>query len=106
MTEDLLEKALEMLMPLVFYETTPEEFEKYRRQALEEVAGLCGDEEAIAAANFRRVDARGEKLPPALEDRFASYGLGIATRHGSRCVSPPRCRCCGSSRSPAARSCT
>jgi hypothetical protein len=49
--EDLVGKALEVLMPLEFYATTPEEFEKYRLQALSEVAVLCGGEEAIAAAS-------------------------------------------------------
>lgn len=82
MTEDLLEKALEALMPLEFYETTQEEFERWRLKALEEVAGLCGDEEAIAAANFRQVDAKGEKLPADFEDRLASYGLGGLAKKG------------------------
>ncbi len=80
MTEDLVEKALGLLMPLEFYETTPEEFEKYRLVALEEVAGLCGEEEAIAAANFRRVGPKGEKLAGDLGDRLASYGLGSLAR--------------------------
>lgn len=83
MTEDLLQKVLETLMPLEFYETTPEEFEKYRLQALSEVAGLTGGEEAIAAANFRRVDAKGEKIPDDLGDRLASYGLGSLAKKGS-----------------------
>jgi hypothetical protein len=43
MTEDLVQKVLET-------------------KALEEVAGLTGAEEAIAAANFRRVGAKGEKI--------------------------------------------
>ena len=55
-------KALEALMPLEFYATTPEEFEKYRLQALAEVAGLCGGEEAIAAANFGQVGAAARKF--------------------------------------------
>src|SRR5258708_3269902 len=83
MTEDLLEKALAVLMPLEFYETTPEEFEKYRLQALAEVAGLTGGEEAIAAANFRRVDAKGEKITNDLGDRLAAYGLGSLARKGT-----------------------
>jgi hypothetical protein len=82
MTEDLLDKALAMLMPLEFYETTPEEFEKWRRKALEEVAGLTGGEAAIAAANFRQVDAKGEKLPADFEDRLATYGLGGLAKKG------------------------
>jgi hypothetical protein len=61
MVEDLVGKALEMLMPLEFYATTPEEFEKYRLQALAEVAGLCGGEEAIAAANFGQAGGAGRK---------------------------------------------
>jgi hypothetical protein len=83
MTEDLVQKVLETLMPLEFYETTPEEFEKYRLKALEEVAGLTGTEEAIAAANFRRVNAKGEKIPDDLGDRLSSYGLGSLARKGT-----------------------
>jgi hypothetical protein len=82
MSEDLVQKVLETLMPLEFYETTPEEFEKYRLQALEEVAGLTGGEEAIAAANFRRVDAKGEKIPDDLGDRLGKYGLGSLAKKG------------------------
>jgi hypothetical protein len=82
MADDLVQKVLETLMPLEFYETTPEEFEKYRRRALEEVDGLTGGEGAIAAANFRRVDAKGEKVPDDLGDRLASYGLGSLARKG------------------------
>jgi hypothetical protein len=83
MSEDLVQKALEVLMPLDFYETTPEEFEKWRLKALEEVDGLTGDEGAIAAANFRRVDAKGEKIADDLGDRLASYGLGSLAKKGS-----------------------
>lgn len=82
MAEDLLEKALAALMPLEFYETTPEDFEKWRRKALEEVAGLCGEEEAIAAANFKEVDAKGEKLPADLQGRLGIYGLGGLAKRG------------------------
>lgn len=70
-------------MPLEFYATTSEEFEKWRLKALEEVAGLCGDEEAIAAANFRRVDAKGKKVAGDLGDRLAGYGLGSLGRKGA-----------------------
>ena len=83
MTEDLVQKVLETLMPLEFYETTAEDFEKYRLQALEEVAGLTGAEEVFAAANFRRVDAKGEKIADDLGDRLASYGLGSLVRKGT-----------------------
>jgi hypothetical protein len=82
MSDDLVQKVLETLMPLEFYETTPEEFEKYRLQALKEVDGLTGGEEAIAAANFRRVDAKGEKIPDDLGDRLGKYGLGSLAKKG------------------------
>jgi hypothetical protein len=82
MADDLVQKVLETLMPLEFYETTPEEFEKYRLKALEEVDGLTGGEAAIAAANFRRVDAEGEKIPDDIGDRLAGYGLGSLARKG------------------------
>jgi hypothetical protein len=92
MAEDLVQKALEVLMPLEFYETTPEQFEKYRLEALEQVAGLCGDEEAIAAANFRRVDAKGKKIADDLGDRLASYGLGSLARKGTALIGAKRAR--------------
>jgi hypothetical protein len=83
MTDDLVQKALETLMPLEFYEATPEEFEEYRLKALAEVDGLCGDEEAIAAANFSQVGPAGEKFAPGIGDQLAAYGLGGLARKGS-----------------------
>jgi hypothetical protein len=83
MKEDLLQKALETLMPLEFYEATAEEFEKYRLAALAEVDGLCGGEAAIAAANFTQVGPAGEKFSPGLSDQLAAYGLGGLARKGS-----------------------
>jgi hypothetical protein len=56
MSEDLVQKVLETLMPLEFYETTPEE--------------------------FRRVEAKGEKIPDDLGDRLAGYGLGSLAKKG------------------------
>ena len=78
-------EALEALalLPADDYRATPEEFEKYRRQALDEVAGLCGDEKAIAAANFRRSGRGGKELPEGLDGRLASFGLGALARKGS-----------------------
>jgi hypothetical protein len=61
MGEGLVQEALEALMPLEFYAVTPEDFEKWRLRALDEVAGLCGDEEAIAAANFGEADGGGRR---------------------------------------------
>jgi hypothetical protein len=78
----LVQEALEALMPLEFYESTPEEFEKYRLQALAEVDGLCGGEKAIAAANFSRVDAKGEKVS-GFADGLAPYGLDGLARKGA-----------------------
>jgi hypothetical protein len=83
MSDGLVQEALEALMPLELYEATPEEFEKYRLQALAEVAGLCGGEEAIAAANFRQVGAAGEAIPAGLGDQLAPYGLGSLARKSS-----------------------
>ncbi len=82
MTDDLVQKALETLMPLEFYEATPEEFEKYRLQALAEVDGLRGGEEAIAAATFARVGAKGEKVS-GFADGLAPYGLAGLARKGA-----------------------
>jgi hypothetical protein len=83
MNEDLLGDVLETLMPLETYATTPEEFEKWRLAALAEVEGLCGGEEAIAAANFRQVGPRGKALPKDMGDRLSLYGLGGLARKGS-----------------------
>ncbi len=82
MSEDLVEAALKVLMPLEFYETTPEEFEKWRLQALAEVDGLCGGEAAIAATNFARVGAKGEKVS-GFADGLAPYGLAGVARKGA-----------------------
>src|ERR1700754_715617 len=86
-SEDLVQKALAALMPLEFYEATPEEFEKNRLQALAEVDGLCGGEEAIAAANFARVGAKGEKVS-GFADGLAPYGLAGLARKGRGAAGP------------------
>jgi hypothetical protein len=85
MADDLMQEALEVigLVSAGDRQATPEEIEKWRLKALEEVAGLTGGEEAIAAANFKQVDAKGEALPPDLNDRLAIYGLGSLARKGS-----------------------
>ena len=72
-----MQKALATLMPLEFYEATPEEFERYRLQALAEVDGLCGGEEAIAAANFGRVGAKGEKVSAFADDPWSLAVMGL-----------------------------
>jgi hypothetical protein len=82
--DDLMQEALEALslVPETGGPVTPEEFEKYRLFALAEVDGLCGGEEAIAAANFRRVGPGGKALAPDVGDRLALYGLGGLARKG------------------------
>jgi hypothetical protein len=81
MADDLMQEALEALslVPSSDYEATPEEIEKYRLAALAEVDGLCGEEEAIAAANFSQVGPKGEqlKLQGLLGRRKRSAGLPI-----------------------------
>jgi hypothetical protein len=42
-------------------ETTPDQFETYKRQFIDEVEHLCGGEEVIAAAMFRQGGATGHQ---------------------------------------------
>jgi hypothetical protein len=90
MADDLMQEALEALslVPSSDYEATPEEIEKYRLQALAEVDGLCGGEEAIAAANFSQVGPKGETIAAGLGDQLASYGLGGLARKGTALLRP------------------
>jgi hypothetical protein len=88
MADDLLQEALEA-MSLVKsgdHQATPEEIEKYRLKALEEVAGLTGSEEAIAAANFKQVGPGGRALPADISDRLAIYGLGSLARKSTAMI--------------------
>ena len=91
MADDLMLEALEVmgLVSAGDHQATPEEIEKWRLKALEEVAGLTGGEEAVAAANFKQVGAKGEPLPPDFGDRSGDVRARLARQEGLG-AAPPR----------------
>lgn len=63
-------------------ETTPDQFETYKRQFIAEVEHLCGGEEVIAAAMFRQGGATGHQAAMRVGSQFGILGGFLAKKAG------------------------
>jgi len=64
-------------------ETTPDQFDTYKRQFVEEVEHLCGGEEVIAAAMFRQGGATGHQAAMRVGSQFGILGGLLAKKAGN-----------------------
>jgi hypothetical protein len=71
------------LSALKSYEASPEEFDTYKRQFIDEVAHLCGGEAVLSAASFRQGGAAGEQIAGAVGARLGGFGVGRLAKKGS-----------------------
>lgn len=63
-------------------EATPDQFETYKRQFIDEVGHLCGGEEVVAAAMFRQGGAAGHQAAMRIGSQFGILGGLLAKKAG------------------------